>query len=100
VTRPDAIDEMDQLLPAVSRRGNSRDLPRAGLPAEEFAAVRQGLAKPNERDREIIRLVYLDEFSAPEIAVVLERPVNNLCVRLPRAMIQLKGILNDETHCA
>jgi DNA-directed RNA polymerase specialized sigma24 family protein len=45
-------------------------------------------------------LVYLDEFSAPEIAVVLERPVNNLCVRLPRAMIQLKGILNDETHCA
>ncbi len=66
--------------------------------AEEFAAVQRGLAKLSERDREVIRLVYFDEFSAPEIAAVLECTVNNMYVRLHRATMKLKGILNDETN--
>lgn len=64
--------------------------------AEEFAAVRRGIAKLNEREREIIRLVYFDELDGATIAVLLDCSRNNVYVRLHRALEKLERIVSNE----
>lgn len=64
--------------------------------AEEFAAVRRGIAKLNEREREIIRLVYFDELDGATIASLLDCSRNSVYVRLHRALKKLERIVSDE----
>lgn len=66
--------------------------------ADEFAAVRRGLEKLGERDREIIRLAYFDELSGEEIAATLNCSANTAYVRLHRALGKLKKELGDEIN--
>lgn len=64
--------------------------------AEEFAAVRRGIAKLNEREREIIRLAYFDELDGEGIASMLRCSRNSVYVRLHRALAKLERILSNE----
>lgn len=64
--------------------------------ADEFAAVRRGLARLSERDREIIRLAYFDELSGDAIAATLNCSANSAYVRLHRALKKLEKELRDE----
>ena len=63
---------------------------------EEYAAVRRGLARLNERDREIIHLAFFDDLDGPEIAATLNCTPNNVYVRLHRALKKLKAELKDD----
>jgi len=62
---------------------------------DEYAAVRRGIARLHERDREIIRLAFFDELSGAEIAATLGCTANNTYVRLHRALRNLKTILQE-----
>ncbi len=64
--------------------------------AEEFAALRRGIAKLNEREREIIRLVYFDDLDGATIATLLDCSRNSVYVRLHRALEKLERIVSDE----
>jgi len=66
--------------------------------ADEFAAVRRGLGKLGERDREIIHLAYFDELSGEEIAAILNCSANSAYVRLHRALKKLEKELGDEIN--
>ena len=66
--------------------------------AEEFAAVRRGIAKLSAADREIIRLVYFDEWRRDEIAAALNCTPNSVYVRTHRALKKLERILSDEIN--
>ncbi len=63
---------------------------------EEFAAVRRGMNRLGDSDRELIRLVYFDELDRAEIAAMLNCTVNSAYVRLHRALERLERILKDE----
>ena len=65
--------------------------------AEEFAAVRRGIARLNEREREIIRLAYFDELDGDAMAAMLGCSRNSVYVRLHRALEKLERIVSDET---
>ena len=63
---------------------------------EEYAAVRSGLSRLNERDRELIHLAFFDELDGAEIAATLNCTPNNVYVRLHRALKKLEMVLKDE----
>lgn len=63
---------------------------------DEFAAVRRGLAKLNEREREIIRLAFFEELDGAAMAAMLGCSRNNVYVRLHRALEKLAKVVNDE----
>ncbi|MBI5303298.1 MAG: sigma-70 family RNA polymerase sigma factor [Chloroflexi bacterium] len=64
--------------------------------ADEFAAVRRGIARLSDRDREIIRLAYFDELSGEDLAAMLGCSANSAYVRLHRALAKLRKVLLDE----
>jgi RNA polymerase sigma-70 factor, ECF subfamily len=64
---------------------------------EEYAAVRRGLTRLNERDREIICLAFFDELDGAEIAATFKCTRNNVYVRLHRALKKLEMVLKDES---
>ncbi len=84
---------MDETIPA--RDGDPHD---DAARAEEFAAVRRGMAKLSAADREIIRLVYFDEWRRDEIAAALNCTPNSVYVRTHRALKKLERILSDEIN--
>lgn len=67
---------------------------------DESAAVRRGIGKLNERDREIIRLAFFDELDGAAIAATLGCTTNNAYVRLHRALKNLKTILAEHARGA
>jgi len=75
----------------------SRDNPSEAVErADEYAAVRRGLAKLNPRDREIIQLTFFDELDGATIAAMLGCSRNNVYVRLHRALEKLAKVVSNE----
>jgi RNA polymerase sigma-70 factor (ECF subfamily) len=63
---------------------------------DEYSAVRQGLEKLGEGEREIIRMAFFDDLSGAEIAALLNCSANTTYVRLHRALKKLKVVLCEE----
>ncbi len=63
---------------------------------DEYRAVRCGIERLSERDREIIRLAFFDELDGAEMAALLGCTANNVYVRLHRALKNLRAILEKE----
>lgn len=73
------------------------DGPVAGLElAEEQGQVHRALSCLGASDREIIRLVFFEELDRSEVAALLNCTVNNVYVRLYRALQRLEKTLTDE----
>ncbi|MCL4395154.1 MAG: sigma-70 family RNA polymerase sigma factor [Chloroflexi bacterium] len=63
---------------------------------DEYAAVRRGMDKLSESDRDIIRMAFFDELSGAEIAAILHCSPNTSYVRLHRALKRLESMLRAE----
>ncbi len=63
---------------------------------DRLAMVQAALARLAASDREIIRLVYLDEVETADIATMLNCSANNVYVRLHRALKRLKAVLDED----
>lgn len=60
---------------------------------QEFHQLHQALARLSAKDREIIQLRYFEELASEEVAAVLDCSVDNVYVRLHRALKKLEGQL-------
>jgi RNA polymerase sigma-70 factor (ECF subfamily) len=66
------------------------DLEQAAQTQQEYTVVHAALSKLSQRDRELITLRYFEELSHAEIAEVLGCSVQNVYVRLHRALNRLR----------
>lgn len=76
--------------PIFDRLRSKQNVEHAVEQREERAAVRVALGELKQRDQDILRLHYDEELSASEIAVVLSCSVDNVYVRLHRALKRLR----------
>ena len=60
---------------------------------QEFHQLHQALTRISAKDREIIQLRYFEELTSDEVAAVLDCSVDNVYVRLHRALKKLEGQL-------
>jgi RNA polymerase sigma-70 factor (ECF subfamily) len=64
--------------------------------AEMLDRVRAALARLDERDREVLVLRYLEQLSTAETAAVLAVSEGAVKSRLMRALLRLRGLLDDD----
>jgi len=65
----------------------------AVLRRQEYRQLHQALAQLSAKDREIIHLRYFEELTSEEVAAVLDCSLDNVYVRLHRALKKLEGQL-------
>jgi RNA polymerase sigma-70 factor, ECF subfamily len=63
---------------------------------EDVMDISSAFSKLNDGDQEILRLLFWEDLSRPEIAVVLNCSVNTLNARIQRALERLRGALSRE----
>ena len=80
--------------PLFDRFRSKQNVERSVMQREELTAVRVALGELKQRDRDVLRLHYDEELSAAEIAVVLNCSVDNVYVRLHRALKRLRERVN------
>lgn len=81
--------------PLFDRFRSKQNVERTVEKREQLASVRVALGKLRQRDQDILRLHYDEELSAAEIAVVLNCSVDNVYVRLHRALNRLRKRVQD-----
>jgi len=90
--RPDTVD-IDDAGP-LADPGEQPDaaLERAGTKSR----IRHALARLSEDHREVMELTFFQGFSYPEIAALVDCPVNTVKTRMFHARKQLRGLLGAE----
>lgn len=63
---------------------------------EDVMDISTAFSKLNDGDKDILRLLFWEELSRPEIAVVLDCSVNTLNARIQRSLERLRGALSRE----
>jgi RNA polymerase sigma-70 factor (ECF subfamily) len=92
--KEERLDNLLETSPDIEPTEDARGELEAAELAEEAKAAMAGL-RPEER--EILTLRYIDELDLKEIAEVLDITVNNVSVRLNRAMKALRKELEESS---
>ena len=84
------VDEMPEI------REETESLEEQYIKEEEKIALRQAMDKLNPQYKQVLWLVYFEDFSNAEVAVVMKKSIRNVETLLYRAKQSLKTELNKE----
>lgn len=73
------------------------DLKETASNQSDLEIIKTNIANLDDDYREVITLRYIDDYSIPEIAKVLDRPEGTVRVMLHRGLEELKATLDDKT---
>lgn len=76
------------------------DVPPPSADRLDRAGILAALGQVDDRFQSAVALFYLEDYSYPEIAEILEVPLGTVKSRIARGIAQLQGLLRKETEAA